>query len=94
MDKFELGEVFTIIDDEEHEHEVEVLAELNIEGTEYAAVGFVEEMAQIDAEEDLDIFFVKLDQQGHLEAVQTDDEFKIVSQAFDEMLEHDHQEDD
>lgn len=56
MEKIEVGEVFTITDDNEEELEVEVLASINIEGTEYVAVSFVEDLKE-ETEEDIDVFF-------------------------------------
>ncbi|MEH7248954.1 DUF1292 domain-containing protein, partial [Neobacillus niacini] len=46
MANIEVGEVFTISDETEQEQEVEVLAAINIEGTNYVAVGFVEDIQE------------------------------------------------
>ncbi|GAE26460.1 hypothetical protein JCM9140_2529 [Halalkalibacter wakoensis JCM 9140] len=88
MGKIEVGEVFTISDENDQEQEVEVLAELNIEGTQYVAVSFVEDI-QEDAGDDIDIFFLKVDDDGDFEAIESDEEFDKVSSAFDEVLEED-----
>ncbi len=85
MDKVEVGEVFSISDHEGQDQEVEVLGVLEIEGTEYVAVGFVEDI-QSDDEEDIDIFFLKVDAEGELAAIESDEEFEKVSTAFDEIL--------
>jgi len=85
MAKIEVGEIFTISDETEQEQEVEVLASITIEGTDYAAVAFVEDI-QEDSEEDMDIFFLKVDEDGDLAAIDSDEEFDKVSAAFDELM--------
>jgi len=85
MDKIEVGEVFTISDENEEENEVEVIATVTIEGTDYVAVSFVEDL-QEETDEDIDIFFLKVDQDGDFAAIDSDDEFEKVSTAFDEMV--------
>lgn len=88
MEKIEVGEVFTITDDNDEELEVEVLASINIEGTEYVAVGFVEDLKE-ETEEDIDVFFLKVDEEGDFSAIESDEEFDKVSAAFDEIMEDD-----
>ncbi|PLR68628.1 MULTISPECIES: DUF1292 domain-containing protein [Bacillaceae] len=85
MDKIEVGEIFTISDENDQEQEVEVLGVLTVEGTEYVAVGFVEEIQQ-ETEEDIDIYFLRVDEEGDFTAIESDDEFDKVSAAFDEMM--------
>jgi uncharacterized protein YrzB (UPF0473 family) len=82
----EVGEVFTISDETDQEQEVEVLASINIEGTNYVAVGFVEDIKE-ETEDDIDIFFLKVDEDGDLTAIESDEEFDKVSAAFDELME-------
>ena len=84
MAKIEVGEVFTISDEENEEQEVEVLAALTLDGAEYAAVSFVEDLK--DGEDDIDVFFLKVDQDGDFSAIESDEEFEKVSDAFDTML--------
>ncbi|WP_226035233.1 DUF1292 domain-containing protein [Aquibacillus saliphilus] len=86
MDEIEVGEVFTISDEKQEEHTVEVLAKVTLEGTDYVAVSFIEDV-QEESEEDIDIFFLKLDDDGDLTAVESDQEFNKVSKAFDALLE-------
>jgi uncharacterized protein YrzB (UPF0473 family) len=86
MDNIEIGEVFTISDDENNEHEVEVIAKLTIEGTEYVSVSFSEDLQQ-ESGDDIDIFFLKIDPDGDFSAIESDEEFDKVSTAFDEVLE-------
>jgi uncharacterized protein YrzB (UPF0473 family) len=69
----------------EEDQEVEVLAAINIEGTEYVAVSFVEDL-QEETDEDIDIFFLKVDEEGDLAAIESDEEFDRVSAAFDEIM--------
>lgn len=56
MGKIREGEVFTLTDDSDEGHEVEVLGSLDVEGTEYVAVGLLEDIEE-DTDEDIDIFF-------------------------------------
>lgn len=91
MEKVNVGEVFTISDDNNEELEVEVLAEINIEGTQYVAVGLVEDLAE-ETEEDIDVFFLKVTENGEYEAIETDEEFDKVSAAFDEIMDEEEEE--
>src|SRR4051812_17086635 len=84
MENIEVGEIFTNDQDEE----IEVLAVVNMEGTEYVAVGFVEDL-QEEIEEDIDIFFLKVDQDGDFTDIESDEEFDRVSSAFDEIMQED-----
>ncbi|MFC4798996.1 DUF1292 domain-containing protein [Neobacillus sp. GCM10023253] len=87
MSKVEVGEIFTISDDENQEgQEVEVLGVMTLEGTDYVAVGFVEDILEA-GEEDIDIFFLKVDGDGDFSAIESDEEFDKVVAAFEEMME-------
>jgi uncharacterized protein YrzB (UPF0473 family) len=88
MSKIEVGEIFTISDENEEEQEVEVLGAMEIEGAEYVAVAFVEDIKE-EGKEDIDIFFLKVDGDGDFSAIENDEEFDKVSAAFDEMMEDD-----
>ena len=85
MEKLEVGEVFTISDENDAEQEVEVIGTVTIEGTDYAAVSFVDDL-QTETDEDIDIFFLKVEEDGDLAAIESDEEFEKVSSAFDEMM--------
>ncbi|MEH7306168.1 DUF1292 domain-containing protein [Neobacillus drentensis] len=85
MSKVEVGEIFTISDENDEEQEVEVLGVINIEGNDYVAVGFAEDVKQ-ETDEDIDIFFLKVDEDGDFSAIESDEEFDKVSTAFDEMM--------
>ncbi|PLT35612.1 DUF1292 domain-containing protein [Bacillus sp. V5-8f] len=86
MEKVEVGEIFTISDADDEEQEVEVLAMLTLENTDYVAVSFVEDLRE-ENEGDIDIFFLKVDEEGDLSAIESDTEFERVSVAFDDILE-------
>jgi uncharacterized protein YrzB (UPF0473 family) len=85
MSKVEVGEIFTISDENDEEQEVEVLGVLTIEENDYVAVGFAEDVRQ-ESDEDIDIFFLKVDEDGDFSAIESDEEFDKVSAAFDEMM--------
>ena len=91
MSKLEVGEIFTISDESNEEQEVEVLGVMTIEGNEYVAVAFAENVSQ-DTEEDIDIFFLKVDEDGDFTAIESDEEFDKVSAAFDEMMDEEEEE--
>lgn len=84
MESVEVGEIFT----NEEGEELEVLAVVNLEGTEYVAVGFVEDL-QEETEEDIDIFYLKVNQDGDFTAIESDEEFDRVTSAFDEIMQED-----
>ncbi len=92
MEKIEVGEIFTISDENDQEEEVEVLATVDMDGTEYIAVCFVDDV-QEDSEDDIDIFFLKVDEDGDLSALESDEEFDKVSAAFEEVFEEEDIED-
>ncbi|CAH0344122.1 DUF1292 domain-containing protein [Bacillus sp. CECT 9360] len=85
MDRIEAGEIFTISDEDEQEHEVEVMGTIVIEDTEYAAVSFVEDIQE--ESDDIDVFFLKIDSDGDFSAIESDEEFEKVSAAFEEIME-------
>ncbi|RRN71219.1 DUF1292 domain-containing protein [Peribacillus simplex] len=76
------GEVFTLTDENDEGHEVEVLGSLDVEGTEYVAVGLLEDIEE-DTEEDIDIFFFRVEGEGELLDIESDEEFEKVSLAFE-----------
>ncbi|WP_077213486.1 DUF1292 domain-containing protein [Bacillus dakarensis] len=90
MGKTEVGEVFTISDDQNEEQEVEVLATMTLDETEYVAVGFVEDIQQQN-DEDIDVFFLKVDEEGDFAAIESDEEFERVTAKFDEMMDEEDQ---
>lgn len=88
MAEIEVGEVFTISDETEEEQTVEVLAKVTLEGTDYVAVSFLQDL-QEESEDDIDLFFLKIDDDHDLSAIESDEEFDKVSEAFDAILEED-----
>ncbi|MFD2045510.1 DUF1292 domain-containing protein [Ornithinibacillus salinisoli] len=88
MDEIKVGEVFTISDEANEDQEVEVLAKVTLQGTDYIAVSFTEDLEE-GSEGDIDIFFLKIDEDGELAAIETDEEFNKVSEAYDAILAED-----
>ena len=85
MSEIEVGEIFTLSDESNEEQEVEVLGTMNVEGAEYIAVGFVEDI-QTETEEDIDIFFSKVEEDGEFAYIESDGEFEKVSAAFEKIM--------
>lgn len=85
MEKIEVGEIFTLSDESDQEQEVEVLGTMNVEGAEYIAVGFVEDV-QKETDEDIDIFFLRVEHDGELSYIESDKEFEKVSAAFEGIM--------
>ena len=85
LGKIEVGEIFTINDDNDQEQAVEVLAVVTIEDTDFVAVAFAEDVKE-ESEDDIDIYFLKVDQDGDLDAIESDEEFDKVSEAFDALM--------
>jgi hypothetical protein len=82
MEKIEVGDIFTIFNENDEEQEIEVLATLNVEEVEYVAVGFAEEIER-ETEEDIDIFFLRVEDGEELSEIESDEEFEKVSVAFE-----------
>ncbi|MDC2864201.1 DUF1292 domain-containing protein [Bacillus sp. BP-3] len=85
MSEIEIGEIFTLSDESNEEQEVEVLGTMNVEGAEYIAVGFVEDI-QTETEEDIDIFFLKVEEDSEFSYIESDEEFEKVSAAFEKIM--------
>jgi uncharacterized protein YrzB (UPF0473 family) len=83
QEKIEVGQIFTVLDENDQEQEMEVLGLLTVEKTDYAAVGFVEDI-QSESDEDIDVFFFRVDDK-ELSFIDTDEEFEKVSSAFSEV---------
>lgn len=84
MENIEVGDIFT----NDQGEEIEVLAVVNMEGADYVAVSFVEDL-QEEIDEEIDIFFLKVNQDGDFIAIESDEEFDRVSLALDEMMQED-----
>ena len=84
----ETGEVFTMVDEEGTEQEVEVLGSLELENQHYIAVAYLDELEDKEKEkEDLDIFFLQVNENDELSVIDNDEEFEKVSLAFEAALE-------
>ncbi|KIL45385.1 DUF1292 domain-containing protein [Jeotgalibacillus soli] len=86
MDKIEVGEILTLMDENDKEQKMELLGTLILEGKEYVAVGFAEEL-QEESEEDFDVFLLRVDGDEQLSVIENDEEFEKVSAAFEEARE-------
>ncbi|MGJ9385351.1 DUF1292 domain-containing protein [Salipaludibacillus sp. CF4.18] len=84
MEKLEIGNVFTISDENTEDQEVEVLGTMELDDNEYVAVSFVDELEQ--ESEEVDVFFLKVDNNGAISAIDSDEEFEKVSSSFDEQM--------
>lgn len=84
MERIETGEIFTILDENDQEQDIEVLGKMTIEGHDYIAVAFVAEVL-IETEEEIDVFFLKIEDDGEWSSIEDDDEFEKVSAVFEEM---------
>lgn len=81
MGSIEVGEVLTVLDEEDREQEIEVVGLMTIDDKEYAAVAFAEDIKE-DTGEELDLFFFQVIEGEDLAEIETDEEFEKVSAAF------------
>lgn len=88
MDKVEVGDIFIVQDENDQDQELEVLGTMDVEGSTYVAVGFVEEIEK-QTTGDVDIFFLKVEEDGELSEIESDQEFEKVSSAFEGVVEED-----
>lgn len=86
MDKVEIGDIFIVQDENDQDQELEVLGTMDVEGSTYVAVGFVEEIEK-QTTGDVDIFFLKVEEDGELSEIESDEEFDKVSSAFEGVVE-------
>lgn len=84
MEEVLVGEIFTVAADDGEEYDVEVLATTQLDGTQYVAVAFVDDLDE-DTEEPIDVFFFKVGEED-FETIDDDDEYEKVSQKFDKIL--------
>jgi len=85
MEKIEVGEILTLSYEDDQEQDYEVLGALDIEGVEYIAVSLVEDVEQ-ESNEDIDVFFLRVEESGEFFDIETEEEFEKVSAAFDQSL--------
>lgn len=81
MGSIEVGEILTVLDEDDREQEIEVIGLLTIEDKEYAAVAFAEDTEE-ETDEDMDVFFFQVVEGEDLAEIETDEEFEKVSAAF------------
>jgi uncharacterized protein YrzB (UPF0473 family) len=89
MAKIEVGEILILEGENGQEEEIEVLGTLEIDDSEYAVAGLVEEIKR-ETEEDMEIFFFKIDEDGELHEIESDEEFQKVASALEENMKHSH----
>ncbi|WP_404351791.1 DUF1292 domain-containing protein [Sutcliffiella horikoshii] len=85
MEKIEVGDIFIVTDENDQEQELEVLGTMDVADSVYVAVGFADEIAK-ETTGDVDIFFLKVEEDGELSEIETDEEFNEVSAAFEAMV--------
>ncbi|WP_050184180.1 DUF1292 domain-containing protein [Domibacillus robiginosus] len=83
MEKIETGEIITMIDDNGYTQDMEVLGTLTLEGKEYAAVGYAEEL-QKKSDEEIEVFFLRVDDEEQLSIIENNGELEKVTAAFNE----------
>lgn len=81
MGSIEVGEILTVLDEDDREQEIEVIGLLSVDDKEYAAVAFAED-TQEETDEDMDVFFFQVIEGEDLAEIETDEEFEKVSAAF------------
>ena len=81
MGSIEVGEILTVLDEDDREQEIEVIGLLTIEDKEYAAVAFADDTEE-ETDEDMDVFFFQVVEGEDLAEIETDEEFEKVSAAF------------
>lgn len=86
METIEVGEIIVMIDEDDEEQEVEVIGKMTVDGNDYIAVVLVEDTDE-ETEEDLDVFFLRVNpENGDLFGIESDEEFEKVSAAFSEAI--------
>lgn len=86
MSTVQVGDVFSMDDENGQEVEIEVLGLVNVEDQEYAAVAFSEDV-QDETKEDIDVFFLRVEAEDELYEIEEDTEFERVSGAFQQLQE-------
>lgn len=79
--KLDIGKTFQVLDENNKEQEMKVLGYLTVEEKEYVAVIFVADI-QEDSEEDIGIFFFRLDEANNFVMMESEEEFQSVSAAY------------
>lgn len=79
--KLEVGETFKVLDENDQEQEMKVLGYLSVNDTEYAAVSFIEDIQQ-DSEEDIGIFFFRVEEDNSFGMMESEEEYENVSAEY------------
>ncbi len=88
MSKIEVGEILLLEGENGQDEEIEVIGTLEVDGVEYAVAGLVEEIKQ-DTEEDVEIFFFRVDEEGELHEIESDEEFEKVAKLIEQNMQND-----
>ena len=83
MEKIAAGDIITFVDENDQEREIEVFETLSLEGTDYAAAGFVEDI-QENTTEKINVFFLKIEDDEQFSVIEDEEEFRKISSAFEE----------
>lgn len=83
MEKIAAGDIITFVDENDQEREIEVFETLSLEGTDYAAAGFVEDI-QENITEKINVFFLKIEDDEQFSVIEDEEEFRKISAAFEE----------
>ncbi len=89
MSKIEIGEILLLEGEDGQEEEIEILGTLDVDGAEYAVAGLVQEIKR-DTNEDMEIFFFRVDEEGELHEIESDAEFQQVARVLEHNMKHNH----
>lgn len=79
--KLEVGNRFKVLDENDQEQEMKVLGYLSVEDTEYVAVSFIADI-QEDSEEEIGVFFFRVEDNKNFVMMESEEEFENVSAAY------------
>lgn len=82
--KLEVGQIFTVLNENDQEQEMKVIGFLNVKEMDYAAVIFVED-TQEETMEDISIFFLRVEADSSLSMIESEDEFEKVTVAYNKL---------
>jgi uncharacterized protein YrzB (UPF0473 family) len=82
--KLEVGQIFTVLDENDQEQEMKVVGFLNEEEMDYAAVIFVADI-QEETTEDISIFFFRVEADNSLSMIESEEEFEKVTVAYNNL---------
>lgn len=79
--KLEVGGTFKVLDENDQEQELKVLGYLSVDDTEYVAVSFIEDI-QEDSEDEIGIFFFRVENDNNFVMMESEEEFENVTAAY------------